>query len=843
MSIQIGTTPIYQPTDTIIEVQSNRSNVMRLNSTSDQVYINTGDFQIGQTSNANEYFFLIKDTLADTEIAKFSKDFISLLKPINALQAIELTNSLIVNSNFFAQDCATCNLTIQNDQTGLPVMTFTTNGDAFIHGNVAIGMALTSNYELAVASNAYIGQTLFTSNLYTNAIAHSPNGISQFTLTSNIMSLTADVVEITNLSILGLSSFETLKVTGKTELDGPAYASNVTLTNRSTTETAFTIQQRRLDNQFGDLISGVPISVLSDFETFTGSRILQVSPYGHLVMGGVVTANDHLITARIQGFRDAYFGGFMNFTNSNANLDSFTVNKNANLSIGNPTSSAMFEVRNNYAGNEQYYSKPSTLIQLQNTNANNLLPILNYKLPNNSTRLQITSNAGLVFHNTPIDLHKFDIETSNAGFIAALETNSIKGHYTSNIDVNMSSFNRVNDIQAESATLSNVYIYTLTVDDIITDSLACFETLNDPEELRILSTRCLINSSNVVINRSGAFFSSNETSNLSGDTFRIYTSPNTTLDTVHALHSIGTNADISNRITNNNTIVNSKASISLAANQNIFKIGVINKSATPGNNASMYIGPFSTDDAGSGFNTNTAAINIDKNKVIKFGNNIHIDPTGYLTIGRDANQSPLAARLYVKGNMQAVTTSDLPSFTIASDNPLVGVNTSVPTSNFHVHNGTVLMTTNSGNSTAFSIYDNCVGIGTRTGSPFQVSLRSTFTNEVSFSSNVSISGRLDTLGNVASTSDKAIKTDLVTIQNSLDKIEQLNGYLYRRIDTGERETGLLAQEVKEVLPEAVHQATNGMYSLAYGNMAGLFVEAIKELKTRITKIEEHLQLY
>lgn len=603
-------------------------------------------------------------------------------------------------------------------------------------------------------------------------------------------------------------------------------------------EKALTIQQKRINNQFGNIITGVPISVVADFETTNERAVFQVSPFGHLVMGGVMESStgDFLLTGRIEDFRDKHFGGFVRFTNSNTNLDSLTVNKRIHMSIGNPNSTAMFEIRNNYVGNEQYYSKPSTMIQLQNTNANNLLPILNYKLPNNSTRLQITSNASLVFHNDPINMHKFDIETSNAGFIAALETNSIRGHYNSNIDVNMSSFNRVNDIRAESATLSNVYIYTLTVDDIITDSLACFETLNDPEELRILSTRMLINSSNVVINRSGAFFSSNETSNLSGDVFRIYTSPNTTLDTVHAVHSIGTNADISNRITNNNTIVNSKASISLAANQNIYKIGLANKSVGIGTDAHMYLGPFTTSDAVSGFNDNTAAINIYKDKLVRFGNANFIDPAGRITIGRDTNQT--AARLYVKGNMQAVTTSDIPSFTIASDTPLVGVNTSVPTSNFHVHNGTVLMTTN--NAPSFSIFDNCVGIGTRTGSPFQVSLRSTFTNEVSFTSNVSISGRLDTLGNVASTSDKAVKTELSVIQGALDKIEQLNGYLYRRIDTGERETGLLAQEVKEVLPEAVHQGENGMYSLAYGNLAGLFVEGIKELKQRLEKIEARL---
>lgn len=834
MSIQIGTTPIYNPTDTIIEVQSNRSNVMRLNSTSDNVYINTGDFQIGQTSNANEYYFVVKDTLADTEIAKFSKDFISLLKPINALQAIELTNSLIVNSNFFAQECATCNLTIQNDVTGLPVMTFNTNGDAFIHGNVAIGMALTSNYALAVASNAFFGANLFGSNIYVQELAYEPNGVSRITINSNTMSMVADNISITNLSILGVSAFETLRVSSRADFDGVVYGSNVVLANKSLNENALAIQQRRINNQFGTITNG-PVSIAADFESTNNRAVFQISPYGHIIMGGVAesTTSEYLLRGRIDDFRDKHFGGFVRFTNSNTNLDSLTVNKSALLSIGNPNSTAMFELRNNYVGNELYYSKPSTMIQLQNTNANNLLPLLNYKLPSGSTRLQITSNASMVFHSTPIDMFKFDIETSNAAFIAALETNSIRGHYNSNIDVNMSSFNRVNDIRAESATLSNVYIYTLTVDDIITDSLACFETLNNPEELRILSTRTLINSSNVVINRAGGFFSSNETSNLSGDVFRVYTSPGTTTETIHAIHSIGTNSDISNRITNNNTVVNSKASISLSANQNVFKIGVVNKSVGGNTVASMYLGPFDTSDSASGFNDNTAAINIYKDKLVRFGNANFIDPAGRITIGRDTNQT--TARLYIKGNMQAVTTSDVPTFTIASDTPFVGVNTSVSAHNFYVHNGTVLMTSNNG--PMFSVQNACVGVGTVSGSPFQVNLRSTFTHEVAFTSNVSISGRLDTLGNVASTSDKAVKTELSVIQGALDKIEQLNGYLYRRIDTGDRETGLLAQEVKEVLPEAVHQGENGMYSLAYGNLAGLFVEGIKELKHRLERLE------
>jgi hypothetical protein len=41
--------------------------------------------------------------------------------------------------------------------------------------------------------------------------------------------------------------------------------------------------------------------------------------------------------------------------------------------------------------------------------------------------------------------------------------------------------------------------------------------------------------------------------------------------------------------------------------------------------------------------------------------------------------------------------------------------------------------------------------------------------------------------------------------------------------------GLIAQDVQAVAPEAVMTGTTGHLTVAYGNLAGLFVEAIKEL--------------
>ncbi len=91
-------------------------------------------------------------------------------------------------------------------------------------------------------------------------------------------------------------------------------------------------------------------------------------------------------------------------------------------------------------------------------------------------------------------------------------------------------------------------------------------------------------------------------------------------------------------------------------------------------------------------------------------------------------------------------------------------------------------------------------------------------------------------GNISAYSDLRLKTDLSKITNALDKIDQLAGYVYTRIDTGERQTGLIAQDVEKVLPEAVHQGE--MLAINYGQMMGLIVEAIKELRQEINALKK-----
>lgn len=85
-----------------------------------------------------------------------------------------------------------------------------------------------------------------------------------------------------------------------------------------------------------------------------------------------------------------------------------------------------------------------------------------------------------------------------------------------------------------------------------------------------------------------------------------------------------------------------------------------------------------------------------------------------------------------------------------------------------------------------------------------------------------------------STSDERLKTDIVTIDNALSKVMQLRGVSYNRIETNEAEIGIIAQELQTVVPELVHDTNDAEHHLAvdYGKMAGLFIEAIKELNNK-----------
>jgi hypothetical protein len=99
-------------------------------------------------------------------------------------------------------------------------------------------------------------------------------------------------------------------------------------------------------------------------------------------------------------------------------------------------------------------------------------------------------------------------------------------------------------------------------------------------------------------------------------------------------------------------------------------------------------------------------------------------------------------------------------------------------------------------------------------------------------------GNIFATGDIVAFSDKRLKSNITLIDDALSRIHKLNGYIFNvKGDTFNRKhTGLIAQEVKEVLPEAIYKnPDDDMYSIAYGNMSGLLVQAIKEIDNRYNK--------
>ena len=87
---------------------------------------------------------------------------------------------------------------------------------------------------------------------------------------------------------------------------------------------------------------------------------------------------------------------------------------------------------------------------------------------------------------------------------------------------------------------------------------------------------------------------------------------------------------------------------------------------------------------------------------------------------------------------------------------------------------------------------------------------------------------------VTAFSDERLKSDIETITNALDKVKEMRGVTFVR--DGRQGTGVVAQEMQKVMPEVVHDESEYM-SVAYGNLVGVLIEAIKELEKKVEKLE------
>jgi hypothetical protein len=93
----------------------------------------------------------------------------------------------------------------------------------------------------------------------------------------------------------------------------------------------------------------------------------------------------------------------------------------------------------------------------------------------------------------------------------------------------------------------------------------------------------------------------------------------------------------------------------------------------------------------------------------------------------------------------------------------------------------------------------------------------------------------------SASSDERLKKDIKPVTFALQSIQSINGVRYRWIDESlskNSQIGVLAQDVEQVIPEAVTVGATGYKSVSYDRIIPMLIEAVKELKARVEELEK-----
>ena len=215
--------------------------------------------------------------------------------------------------------------------------------------------------------------------------------------------------------------------------------------------------------------------------------------------------------------------------------------------------------------------------------------------------------------------------------------------------------------------------------------------------------------------------------------------------------------------------------------------------------------------------------------------------TGFLV----GSYNNVGGNSYKSNPIYAIGSSYLPNNDTLAD--FYGIGYSHPNASFYPSHSSGWGMYVAANGSARVVLDGDVGkvIGTGAfyGTAFyDYSSTGYYLDPSSSGTSLNVAGAIVAAGNVTAYSDLKFKENIKVIPDAVEKVKAMRGVTYTRNDLEDREvrhTGVIAQEVEQVLPEAVREGINGK-TVAYGNMVGLLIEAIKEQQEMINRQQDDI---
>merc|ERR1712146_549383 len=124
-------------------------------------------------------------------------------------------------------------------------------------------------------------------------------------------------------------------------------------------------------------------------------------------------------------------------------------------------------------------------------------------------------------------------------------------------------------------------------------------------------------------------------------------------------------------------------------------------------------------------------------------------------------------------------------------------------------------------------------------------------NDATISGKLTVDGGVDAQYVGITASDMRLKTDIVRLEGSLAKVRKLRGVYYNWVKNNDspqnfdekRHVGVIAQEVKKVLPEVVGELYGGEYlGVDYPALIPLLIEAMHELDDKVAALTSNRNL-
>ena len=208
----------------------------------------------------------------------------------------------------------------------------------------------------------------------------------------------------------------------------------------------------------------------------------------------------------------------------------------------------------------------------------------------------------------------------------------------------------------------------------------------------------------------------------------------------------------------------------------------------------------------------------------------------------------------LRGNLEfgtGLTGGTFPRVTILGSNGNVGIGTTQPLHKLHIVGDRLRITSpsNVGKFIDFRTDGGALDIASTGGKLFlvgndgegviiqQAAGNVAIGNDTSPDAKLDVVGDIHYTGSITDVSDIRLKENMVPLENSIDRICRLNGFVYNLIGETERNAGVSAQQVQNVLPEAVSEIDDGYLGVDYTQLVPLLIEGIKEHQLEIIALK------